>query len=749
MSDARTSSVVAGPEAPITIRRDAYGIPHIQAAAEGDAWFGMGYAAAQDRLWQMEYDRRRAVGRWAEVVGSAALAADRLARRLQLGAAAHADIAAMTPPTRAMFDAYASGVNAFLAAGRPLPLEYSLTGLTPEPWEPWHSVASFKIRHVLMGTWQLKLAQAQLLTLIGPQTYARLDARPGGGVPSPTILTGPGPVRQLVGHALEDIQAAARSLGFLAEAEAGSNSWAVHGSRTTTGMPVLCNDSHRQLDVPNVYWQVQLSYPGVNVAGGAFPGVPGFPHFGHNGSVAWNITHGMADTQDLYIEQFDPGDSGRYRTPTGWDTAARHTEEIAIHGMASASVELWRTRHGPIVHGDPRRGYALALRATATDAPRGSFEALRPMLAATTVPALFATQQLWVDPVNNLVAADTAGNIGYLLRGLLPIRSSPAHRQFPVPGWTNESVWVGTVPFEQMPRALNPAEGVIVTANQRIIPGNDPYIGDAFAEPFRARRILSRLSGCEKLSPAEIVLVQGDTVSEPARSWIGLCQRVGPLTGAAEQARTTLAAWDGNLRPESGTALLYGCFRRCIAQTLFAPAVGPRAWEWLIGGEAPSTEGIVRRWLASAMQHSLDITWPAPDGRPWAALLAEALAEAWAEALRIGGPSPKGWQWAAHHRTEAAHTLAAAFPARADALNPPSVGVGGDSDTVNVAGYPLQAHSRFAVTGLPVYRQVVDLAQSERSWSVIPGGSSGSPDTAHFADQLELWRTGGLVPLRE
>src|SRR5579883_683133 len=350
---------VAGLNATVTIRRDEHGVPHVRAHTEADAWFGMGFAAAQDRLWQMEYDRLRAAGRLAEAAGAVALPADRLARRLDLVRAARRDLAALSPATRAMFEAYAAGVNAFLERGR-LPLEYALTGIEPEPWEPWHSVAIFKIRHVLMGVWQTKLAQARLLAAIGPEAYARLDGRPPAG--SAVIVPPSGVVRALVENGAAEIAAAARLLGFLAEAEAGSNSWAVHGSRTTTGRPVICNDSHRALDVPTVYWQAHVACPAFDVIGATFPGTPGFPHFGHNGRVVWNITHGMADTQDLYIEEFDG--EGRCRTPDGWQPCEHRRETITVRGGEPETIDLWRTQHGPVVHGDPASGHAIALRWT-------------------------------------------------------------------------------------------------------------------------------------------------------------------------------------------------------------------------------------------------------------------------------------------------------------------------------------------------------------------------------------------------
>lgn len=735
---------MTGPRAPITVVRDAYGIAHVEADSEHDAWFGQGYVSAQDRLWQMEYDRRRAVGRWAEAAGRTALAGDVLARKLQLERSARADVEAMSAETRAMFEAYAAGVNALLASEQPLPPEYALTGLSPEPWEAWHSVAVYKVRHAAMGTWPAKLARAALLAKIGPEAYAKLDERESLG--SPTILPPGGEVTRLLERGLDDLRDAAQYLGFLAEATAGSNSWAVHGSRTTTGMPVLCNDSHRQLDVPNVYWQVHLACPAFNAVGATFPGVPGFPHFGHNGSVAWNITHACGDYQDLYVERFDPERPGWYRTPDGWAQAERAAETIACRDARPEEIVVWRTRHGPVVHGAPEGGWGLALRYTATDRPNRGFEVFRRMLSARTVEELQEAQRGWVDPANNLVAADTRGTIGYLTRGEIPVRASKAGRLLPVPGWTGEHEWVGTVPFERMPRSINPREGYVATANQRIVDGDDPYIGASYSVPSRAERLVELLSGDARLSPEQVMGMQADTTSVPARAWAQFLAKSGPFAGAAEDARAMLAAWDGNLLPRSGPALLYSCFRRAVAQELFQPIVGKDVWAWLVSRAMTGTQGLVEHWLYNAVAH-LDARTRAPDGRDWPSVVAPALAAAWERAVQLAGADPDAWRWAGVHGTNPKHTLSATFPEHAAALDPPRVSLGGDSDTLQRAGYALGTGSPFDLVDTSVYRQAVDLARIEDASSAIPGGISGVPGAAHAADQLARWRAHERVPM--
>ena len=769
--------VVNGVHSPVTIRRDGWGIAHVDASTEADAWFGQGFVAAQDRLWQMEFDRRSAIGTWAEVAGPTAVAADVLSRRLNLRPSAEADIAAMSVETRSMFEAYASGVNAYLGSGLPLAPEYALTGTVPAPWEPWHSVAVFRVRHVLMGVWQQKIAQAEILLRIGPDAYAKLDQRSPAGT---TTLLPPGrdgAVRSLIARGAAELADAIAVLGPVTSFEGGSNSWAVHGSRVTTGKPVVCNDSHRRLDVPTVYWQIHLSCPEFNAAGATFPGVPGLPHFGHNGSVTWNITHACADTQDLYLEQFDPAHPGRYRTPDGWSDATLTTSVIEVAGGSPVPIETWDTRHGPVVHGDPRSGWAISMRWIATNGPTNrAFEPFRPMIRARTVSELFAVQVDWVDPVNNLLAADTAGTIGYQTRGVLPDRgpgdgaSTPGHepfRQFPTAGWTGEYEWRGRVPYDRNPHSINPAAGYIGTANQQIIDGDDPYIADSFSAPWRAERLVELMANDRIFTPEEIAGWQGDVTSVSARAWGRLIAGLPSLHGDSEQARALLAGFDGVMTGDRAEPLLYAYFRRALARHLFAPVVGPDTWDWLVHDSLPASSSPVSRWItsvqASLMRHAGHAV--RPDIHPrvgrdadgvasadawWAGAaltaLPAALADAWSSAVASSGPDPRVWRWDARHRTNAQHPLAVRFPWLRLALNPPVAPMGGDNDTLQAASYVWAEGPDFDVTSLSVFRHVVRLDDPARTTNVVPGGVSGVPGGRHAHDQLEYWRTHRRIP---
>jgi penicillin amidase len=720
-----------------SILRDEYGIPHVTGESAADAWFGMGYACAQDRLFQLDYDRRRACGRWAEIAGPSGVPGDTLARRLRLVRAAKSDIAEMSETTRAAFEAYAEGINAAIAAGAaPSPAAYEV-----EPWQAWHSVAAFKVRHVLMGQWQFKVARAVILARVGPEVFGQLEDRPHAG--SPITVPPGGRLSRLVDEALTDVT---EHLAFLAEAEPGSNAWAVSARRTAHKAAVICNDSHRALDTPNVYWQCHLTCPDFDVTGATFPGIPGFPHFGNNGHVAWAITHADADNQDLYIERFD---GSRYLTPGGWTEAARRTERIEVAGADPVTADIWETAHGPVVHGDPASGYALSLKYTATYRPDRGFECMLPMIKARSVREMADAQEGWTDPVNNLVCADTHGDIAYQCRGLLPVRSSAAHRGLPAPGWDGSCEWTGTVPFASLPRVIDPDAGYVLTANNSIVDGDEPYISYTFAQPYRAERLRSHLDGTGTLTVSGLAGMQSDTVSLAAAGWGRILGGLGSFGGAAEDARAMLAGWDGDLRADSGQAVLYACFVRALADALYRPLLGDEVWEWAAGGTLAPTIQLVRRWLVHDTWELLGYPVPptAPDNDRDAArrervlsVVPAALAAAWAAAVELGGADPARWDWGQVHQAVRVHPLTEVGPL-------PRTPMGGDSDTIQAAGYGWVAGAPFNVTSLSVYRQVVDLAEPAWATYVIPGGASGDPASPHFADQLGEWAIHRRIPM--
>jgi penicillin amidase len=729
---------------PVEIYRDRLGIPHIRAQTVHDAFFAQGFVHAQDRLWQMDYDRHRAYGRAAEYLGASAVPHDSLLRRLCLETSARADYDAVNAEARAMLEAYAAGVNAFLQAIPRLPIEHQLLDATPEPWQPWDACAVFKVRHVFTGgAWQAKLWRARLLRHLGPELTAKLYADDASDQP---LIIPPGV--DYCGPALngmEALRAGETFVGLLQDVEGGSNSWVLAGHRAATGSPLLAGDPHRALDTPNVFYQNHLTCPAFDAVGLSFPGVPGLPHFGHNRAVAWCITTAMADYQDLYIERFHPGDPQLYELKGQWRQVQRHREVIHVRGGQPVEIDVSVTHHGPVILGDPMHGYALALRYTAIAEPNATFNALLPMLRANTVDEFEEALRSWVDPCNNVLFADIHGNIGYRTRGQIPVRSR-ANAWLPVPGWTGEHEWQGVIPFEAMPRLRDPEAGFIVTANNRIADDSYPHYLTLHYEPgFRTRRIRERLHFLRAASAQDMAGIHADRVSIPAQAFVAMLARVDPGDTLSAQAKSYLQEWDGTMAPDSVAATVYAVCREQLTRLVMEPMLGPLTREALGGGLYGTLMPLsqLRERLLIMMQ--ADDRTLLPAGEDWTSLLANALRQtsAW---LRQGlGDEPQRWQWARLHRTAPRHPLVAQFPELTEWLNPPSVATGGDGDTVQAAS--ISASAGYTVGSSSVARFVFDLSDWQRSAWVVPLGASGHPGSPHYADQAATWAAVQLYPM--
>ena len=530
---------VAGLNAPVRIYRDVYGIPHAQATTVEDAFFAQGFFTAQDRLWHMDYDRHRAYGRWAELAGPIGLEQDRFMRRMRLEASARADYALVNSEARAMLDAYAAGVNAFEEKSEQLPVEYRLLETNPEPWQPWDGLAVFKVRHILMGTFEGKAWRHKLLGQLGPRRTARLHP---GYQPGHLQILPPG--AEFIGEAtgaLEELERGAALADRLKEMEQGSNNWSLSGQLTESGKPLLAGDPHRGLDTPNVYYQNHVACPDFDVVGVSFPGVPGFPHFGHNQWVSWGVTHTGADYQDLFVERFDKDNPSYYEFKGQQRRAETFRETIKVRGGADEEISITVTHHGPVISGVPAEGLGIAFRYTQTAEANRTAEALLNMLRARSAAEIDQSMEDWVDPVNNFLFADVDGNIGYLTRGLVPIRSR-ANGWLPVPGWTGEHEWQGYIPFDEMPRSHNPEANYIVTANQRVVGHDYPYyIGLDHAPEFRARRISVRLGELDGASVKDMEGVHAERTSIPARHYLPKLAALKPTDVPSQQALGTAA----------------------------------------------------------------------------------------------------------------------------------------------------------------------------------------------------------------
>ncbi len=714
---------------------DRWGIAHIDAPTLSEAVSAQGWVAARDRMWQMEWDRRRALGRWSEVVGFGGAKEDAFFLRLGLAEAARSDYETLRSDTRRLLDSYTDGINRWLdAPDLELPAEFEHHPAPPEPWEPWHCVAVYKVRHIFMGSLYRKLWRGYILGAAGPELTAALRGDPSDQA---AMVIGDGPAVELLDGAAQVLAEHGGLLRTLLPPEGGSNSWAVHGSRTSSGLPLLAGDPHRGIEFPNVYHQCHVRCPDVDVIGLAFPGVPGFPHFGHNEDVAWCITHGMADDTDVFVERFPDGEP-----PADW-----HAVPMQIRGEQPVDVWCGSTPRGPVVLGDPADGVALSMAWTGTTGPDTTLDALEPMMRATSCEELEASVRPWVIPVNNLLTADRNGDISFRLRGRL-VERPVASRWIPVPG-DDEHAWTGAreVPFDELPQERNPARGFLVTANNRTS-DRGPFVSLDFAGSSRHDRIVELLEELSSAAASDMEQIHCDVRSLVAPTVVRLildfatrCEH--PSSPALLEL---LENWDAEVSEASVAASVYAVVRRRWAEGVVA-RLGVDAVEFGAPGWPRSIDAS-RMSFEGASTLLVDGTWHLVPGLhdrdAMVSAISSCVDEAATELEQRLGPDISTWTWGRIHRMASPHPLANALH-DARGLHPPIDGCPGDGDTVRCGTMFPETGERAAAAS--VARYVFDLADWDNSGWVVPHGVSGVPGSGHDLDQRAQWLAGALIPM--
>ncbi|MDO9074720.1 MAG: penicillin acylase family protein [Rubrivivax sp.] len=769
LPDIQGSLRLPGAGAELRIERDTHGIPTVRAASEHDVHFGLGVAHAQDRLWQLETHRRIAAGRLAEVLGPGALETDRFIRALGVRRAAAAQWQQLPAASKAALQAYADGINAVLReGGQARPPEMLILGITPEPWEPVDSLAwALMMAWDLGGNWTTELLRLRL-ALQMPVARINELLPPYPGEPPLATVDYAALYRSLkldgatttAWQRLEQIAPESGVQGV------GSNNWVLAGHRSTTGKPLLANDPHLRLSTPALWYFARLvvegevgQTPALHVAGATLPGLPGVV-LGQNARIAWGYTNTAPDVQDLYLEQVDPQDSSRYRTPEGWAAFETATETIRVKGRPDVTVTVRRTRHGPVISDagstpdvlGPRDkpSHVMAMRWTALDADNDAIGPALSMQRASSVAGFFAATRGWVVPMQNMVVADADGHIGFIAPGRVPLRraDNDLHGLAPAPGWDTRYDWVGWVPADETPRETDPERGFIATANQRITPPGYPhYLTSEWALPYRQQRIEELLAARPRHSMPDLAAMQADqkSLAVPALlPWLQRAKSVHPLAAAAQ---AVLAGFDGTMAAERAAPLIFWAWQRQLAQAIFADDVSPALWEKSLASRhfQDALEGVLQRD---------DAAWC--DGRrtPLTETCAEqagaALTRALEELRQLQGDDVASWRWGRAHQVRAEHrpfsrvpVLAGLFELRAPA--------GGDTQTVNVTRVNLRTD---AVTGErylsdhgPSLRALYDVADPAQSLVISSSGQSGIVLSPLYRSFLQPWLQGQTVPL--
>ncbi len=723
---------VRGLGQPVRVVRDRWGVAHIYARNQHDLFFAQGFVAAQDRLFQMEMWKRAGQGRLSEILGASALKRDVDARLLMYRGNMDAEYASYSPQARDILTAFTDGINSYVQSltapgGRGLPIEFKIAGFAPDRWRPedcLNRMAAFS----MTGNAVSELEHARALTELGAGKASKImDFDPPVALdPAPTLDLG-----GLEPGLLDDFIGSDQRIVFPARPIEGSNNWTVAGALTETGKPLLANDPHRVVGLPSLRYMVHLIAPGWNVIGAGEPALPGVA-LGHNEHIAWGFTIFGLDQQDLYVEELNPANPAEYRTEAGWQKMESRHETFLVRGERSRDIELLFTRHGPVVWQDGRK--ALALRWVGNEPGTAGYIASLSIDQAQNWQQFEAAAARWKLPSENLVYADRSGNIGEHSVGLVPVRRWTG--LLPVPGVSGYE-WSGFVPTEKLPHTFNPPDGVLATANHKMIPEHYPYnVGFEWDPGYRYERIRDYFAAAQhqgrKVGTAAMQELQNDVTSLPAIAFQKFLRTV-PLRD--DPQLSDFLRWDGKLTRDSADAALYEVWTRSIGKALGRKISTRNAQTYQ--DLPPDT---LLRLLASP---DADIFGADPKAQR-DLMLAETLHVATQELERLMGPDRAHWRWGTLHQINFRHGLDQISPDMAKLLDIGPLPRPGDGYTVNATW--TSPNSWDQIDGAS-YRQILDTSDWDQSVAINTPGQSGQPGSDHYSDLAPLWDSGRYFPL--
>lgn len=775
----------AGLAAPVLVRRDPSDVTHIEARSRADAYFAMGWVHAQERGWQLEFNRRLMHGELSEVLGSATLPTDRLIRTLGLMRAAQAQWERLPADARPLVQAYANGINGFHAqAGQALPPEFHILRTAPGKWEPQDSMAwSLMMALDLGGNWGKEFARLAALQRIDTRALWQLmppypgEAPPtsvdlaalyrGLGVyresPRSPVRTGAlqQPAQAGSRLALQDAQQINDWAGNLGDPGGkGSNNWVVAGNHTASGKPLLANDPHLGLSAPAIWYFARVHVAasagdkGMDVIGATLPGLASVV-LGRTAGAAWGFTNVGPDVQDLYLEQINPANPHQYRTPSGWADFATREEVIKVKGARDEKMVVRATRHGPVIS-DAQAGYqevldtgkfVLALRWSALDPDNQTVLAVLRSNDATTVDEVLAAFSLYHSPMQNLLVADTQGRTHYRAIGRAPLRrpDNDLRGIAPAPGWDAKYDWAGELPQSASPdvdHAAIAAKGWHATANQRIhAPDYPHFIGSDWETPERFDRIEALLGARPRHNAQSLRDVQADIVSTAAKRLLPVLQATASGHPLAAGAQAQVKDFDGTMRADRAAPLIVAVWADELTRSIIGGRLGQEKFKALYG-KRHFRQGL--ETILADPQASSD--WCAPD--PCAVQSTRALERALDRIAAEQGNEPAAWRWGAAHAAQSTHRPLGNVAALADYFDV-RVPVGGDNWTVDVGQYwANESRAPFAVRHAPSMRAIYDLADLEQSKFIYQAGQSGLVFSPRYRDMRDAWAAVQYRPLR-
>jgi len=731
--------VTSGLEAPVQVIRDSWDIPHIYAQDENDLFFAQGYVQAQDRLWQMEVLRRAARGTLSELLGARALTSDRLARTLGLAREAEREWEALDAEARQPLEAYARGVNAYLsAAGRRLPPEFLLLGYAPGPWQPADSMAIGRLMAwELSGDWRSELVRARLVRAVGPEQAAELEG------PGAEALNVPGELTDLsVFDQPLLLEEPGQEWPWFASAEASDSGWVVGSSRSATGQPLLASAPNLPAQMPAPWYEMHLVGGRYDVIGATLPGLPCVV-IGRNRSLAWGITSGFGDVEDLVVERTRPGEPLQVQYDGQWERVSVIDEEIRVRGQTEpVPLRIYLTRHGPLVTTPGgEREEQVALRWAGAGQPTAFTRCLAALNRAGNWDEFKAALKDWTVPVEALTYADVQGNIGCILAGRVPYGTHSDGR-LPVPGWSSDYEWQGMRSSDALgARLLNPPANLIIAANTRLaFTGDLDLLTRGWPAPYRVKRIRQLLESRDKLTVEDMEAVQGD-LQGPPQPLLEQLLAQPPGNWMEERTLPYLRAWDLRYDAESAGAGVFETYCWRLAHNTLDDELGPGLVDAYLNAN-PNYRAVLE-----ALSQRADNPWFDDRRTPERETRDDIIQRSFAEAVdalgRRFGDLAYEWNWGRVHNVTFKHALGSRWPENL-LFNRGAMRAGGAPICVDATGSDYGA--RMAVQGVP-YRLVIDLAPGGQTLALGSTGQSGHPLSAHFADMLRPWREGRYHPL--
>ena len=737
---------VAGLNDEVRIVRDRWGIPHIYAKSADDLFFAQGFVQAQDRLFQIDLWRRSTQGRLAEILGADYVERDRLSRLMRYRGDMNAEWESYAPDTRRIATRFVAGINAEIATiGEQLPEEFVVAGYRPEPWQP-EDLLSRAEGFVMTSNASDELFRARLTAAVGLERTALLlpldppvSAPPPSGIdlsavdatvrPALAAFTAParfGPAAPVAAALFDGQRLVARE---------GSNNWVVSGAKSATGKPLLANDPHRNLDHPSLRYLVHLNAPGWNVIGSVVPWFPGVA-VGHNDRIAWGLTIFSADVQDLYVEELNPANPRQVKAGGRFVDMESVKDQIRVKGQTEAvAVEHLYTAHGPIVAADAARHVAYALRWVGSEPGTAGYLGALSLDRAANWQEFRSALQRWKVPGENFVYADVDGNIGYQAAALVPVRRD-WQGVYPVAGATGAHEWNGWRTLDELPHALNPDAGFLATANHNTLgPESPPNIGySSWSAPARINRIREVLAGKTALTVDDFARLQHDPTPWNAEQLVPLLQPLAFKDASTEQARLLLLKWDRRLTRDSAAAALYVAWE----QALFRQLIESRLDSTLAAAYMRRVETHV---LVPTLTNPPAAWFGASPAKERDRLLESALAAAVASLNKALGADMTRWAWDRIHTATFQHALASTGDAARLRFNIGPFPRAGYGDTVFATG---GAGGR--QTDGATFREVIDVADWDRSIGTSAPGQSGQPGSPHFDDLAKLWAAEQYFP---